>query len=208
MAEVDEAQELFPLDEAVDAPGTERRPRPPGFVLAVSLAVVFGLLAVGFALFAAAGRDAGATDRRQAFSLAGRFSETLFTNDFRDPEAARERVKGMATGSFLDEYEKVFEPLIGPNIEKLQFRSTAKVQDVFLSEIDSGNAVGLVVIDIEATGSAGTTVFNDLYLRLAMLKVEGRWKVDSVTYLIFDQTQVNSGSTTTTAAGSPATSVP
>jgi Mce-associated membrane protein len=199
-----------PAEEARAAPA--RTPRP---VLAISLAVIFGVAAVGMGLLAAAGRDSEADDRKDAFTLAGRFTETLFSYDYRDPDSSRDRVLAMATGSFKDEYEQDFQELFGPKIAESHLQLSAVVDDLYLSQIDAGTASALVVVDIKSSSrGAEPQLFGNLYLRLTMLKIEGNWKVDSVEYNVLSDTRIiagdtgAAGSTTTTAPASAPTSVP
>jgi hypothetical protein len=189
--------------------------RGPGSVLAVTLAVVFGIAAIGMGLLAAAGRDSGAGDRKEAFTLAGRFTETLFSYDYHDPASSRDRVLAMATGSFKDEYEQDFQELFGPKIAESQLQLSSVVDDLYLSQIDAGTASALVVVDIKSSArGAAPQLFGNLYLRLSLLKIEGTWKVDSVEYNVLSDTRIVAGdpaggaSTSTTAPASPTTSVP
>jgi hypothetical protein len=215
VSEPDEDEQIERVEDVASA----RPARGPGFVLAVTLAVLFGLLAVGMALVAASSRDNQASDRKDAFSLSGRFTETLFSYDYRNPKASRDRVLAMATGSFRDEYDQDFQQLFGPQIAESQLRLSSVVDDLYLSELDSGTASSLVVVDIKSSSKgAAPQLFGNLYLRLTLLKVNGTWKVDAVEYNVLSDTRIVGGgstsggtlggsSTTATTASAP-TSIP
>ncbi|MDX6233435.1 MAG: Mce-associated rane protein [Nocardioidaceae bacterium] len=201
-----DVEEEHATEEAAPAPS-----RGPGYVLAITLAVLFGAAAIGMGFVAASARDSEAGDRKEAFTLAGRFTETLFSYDYREPDASRDRVLTMATGSFKDEYEQDFQDLFGPKIAESQLRLSAVVDDLYLSQIDSGTASALVVVDIKSSSKgAAPQLFGNLYLRLTMLKVDGSWKVDAVEYNVLSDTRIIAGesSSTTTTSASPTTSVP
>jgi len=154
-------------------------------VLAVSLAVVFAVLATVLAvLLVDRGDDEGAeaADVRRA---AGQFAEALVTYDHRDPEAHRDAVLGLATGSFRDEYEDAFEQGLAQIISEVEAVSRGFVKDVFVSEIDEERASAVVVVDVEHDGAAGPRTLYDIYFRLTFVEAGGEWKVDQVIDLNF-----------------------
>lgn len=187
-----------------DAPGR------PGFVIAVSLAVLFGLAAVVLGLLVASEGDAedGLGDLRSA---AGRFGEALVTYDFRDPEAHRDAVLELATGSFRQDYEDAFDEGLGQIITQVQAVSTGSVNDVFLSSVDQDQAQAVVSLDIEVSGTSGERTLTDQYVLLTLIRLDVGWRVDQVTDLSFPEAgaapPAADGSVTTTTAPVP-TSVP
>lgn len=160
----------------------ERRARP-ALVLAVTAAVLLGLAAIVLAILLAQDDDRATDDLR---ATAGRFGAALVTYDYHDPEAHRDAVLGYATGSFRQEYEDAFEQGLGQVITEVQAVSTGYVKDVYLSAIDEERAQAIVVVDIEHEGTSGANTLYDVYFRLTMVRVDGRWKVDQVTDLNFD----------------------
>jgi hypothetical protein len=160
----------------------DRAPRPPAFVLAVSLAVLFGLLAVVFAVLAASGDGSGeggqVTSLRRA---AGEMAEAFFTWDYEDLDAHRDRVLALATGSFRNEYEEQFDASLRDVITTARSTSEAFVQDVYVSEIDEERAEAVVVVDLEQDGVAGPRDQTDIYVVITFVEVDGDWKVDDVT---------------------------
>jgi len=186
-------------------------PRRAGFVLAVSLAVVFGLAAAVLAALLVAGDDdTGRVDELRR--TAGQFGEALVTYDYRDPDAHRDTVLGFATGSFRDEYEDAFDQGLAQIITEVEAVSQGFVKDVFVSEIDAERAQAVVTVDIEHTGSGGPRTLYDIYFRLTFVEVDGEWKVDQVTDLNFGtapgETPEGAGGVTTDTTATTATSVP
>jgi hypothetical protein len=179
----------------------DRAPRPPAFVLAVSLAVLFGLLAVVFAVLAASGDGSGeggqVTSLRRA---AGEMAEAFFTWDYEDLDAHRDRVLALSTGSFRKEYEEQFDAGIRDVITQTKSSSKAFVQDVYVSEVEEERAEAVVVVDLEQDGAAGPRNQTDIYVVITFVDVDGSWKVDDVT----DPFPATGGlPTSTTSPGAP-----
>ncbi len=196
-------------DPGPPAPGAAGR--SPVLVLAVSLAILFGLAAAVLGVVAASrgGGDERLDDIRRA---AGTFGEALVTYDFQDPDAHRDAVLALSTGSFREEYEDAFDEGLAQVITEVEATSTGFVKDVYVSEVDEERAQAIVVVDIEHTGTAGPRTLFDVYFRLTFVQVGGEWKVDQVTDLNFDTGPTpaapGDSTTSTTAPGSSSTSVP
>jgi hypothetical protein len=199
--------------EVAEAPVANRG---PGYILAVSLAVLFGLVAIVLGAVLANDDDGGAlgitTDSGIADlqRAAGQFTEALLTYDHRDPDAHRDAVLGLATGSFTEEYEDSFEHGLRQLMTQVQASSQGTVKDIFLSEVDEGRAELIVVADAVQDGAGGPRTVYDLYVKLTMVQVDGRWKVDDVVDLNFTGggLTVPAGESTSTTAASGETPVP
>lgn len=194
-----------PASEPPPGAATAAGSRTP-FLVAAGLAVVFAVAAAMLAVIAA-GRDEDGTERLR--ETAGRFGEALVSYDYHDPQAHRDTVLGLATGSFRDEYEAAFDQGLAKVITEVKAVSRGHVKDVYLSAVDEERAQAIVVVDIDHEGTSGPNTLYDVYFRLTLVKIDGRWKVDQVTDLNFDPAggAVTPGTTTPTTA-SPATSVP
>lgn len=195
---------------AGDGRGAPDRGTGPGLVVAVSLAVLFGLVAVvlGVLLASSDGDADGFDDLRSA---AGRFGEALVTYDFHDPEAHRDAVLELATGSFREDYEDAFDQGLGQIITQVQAVSTGSVNDVFLSSVDDDQAQAVVSLDIEVSGTSGERTLTDQYVLLTLVHLDAGWRVDQVTDLSFPdagaEPPATEGATSTTTAPAE-TSVP
>lgn len=173
-------------------------PRSPVLVLAISLAVVFAIAAMALGILAA--RDGGDDGRVASLRrAAGEVGQALLTYDYNDPEAHKERVLALATGSFRSEYGDAFDHGLGELITKVQAKSEGFVKDVYVSEIDDERAEAIVVSDVTRDGAGGERTLYDIYILLTFVDVDGTWKVDQVTDLNFATEGADPGATTTSA---------
>jgi hypothetical protein len=186
-------------EEDAAAPARERRAgaRAPALVLVTSLAVA---LAVAVAVLAVllAGDDEGSTRLDEVRRAAGTFGEALVSYDFHDPDAHRDRVLSLSTGSFRDEYQDAFDAGLAEVITEVEAVSKGTAKDVYVSEVGDADAQAIVVLDVDVTGVSGPRTQRDLYIRLTLVEVQGEWKVDQVTDLNFDP-----GAATTTTSTVP-----
>ena len=181
--------------------------RSPALVLAVTLAVVLGVVAVVLGLLLASDDDG---DSRVASlrRAAGTVGEALLTYDYEDPEAHRDAVLALATGSFRSEYEDAFEQGLGELITEVQATSEGFVKEVYLSEIDEERAEAIVVTDVTRDGPGGPRTLFDIYVLLTFVEVDGEWKVDQVTDLNFETEGATGGSAADGAGSTTSSSVP
>ncbi|MGH9244558.1 MAG: hypothetical protein ACRD29_09620 [Acidimicrobiales bacterium] len=202
-----------PADEPVGL-GELERPAPivesGGRSSRIGLIVVLALLVIGVGVVAALQwRDARdlATDRDRrddVADIAGRFADTLFTYDFNDLGASRERVISMATDEFTELYDQAFIVGLEPAITQLQAVSEAEVRDVYTTEVSSRAARAIVVVDAEVTTTAGTRRLLGSYLEMELVRVHERWLINTVAQLAADNETLTpvpgaEGVTTTTA---------
>jgi Mce-associated membrane protein len=182
-----------------DEPSAERAGggRSAALILVTSLAVA---LAVSVAVLAVllAGDDDGPDRVDEVRRAAGTFGEALLTYDHRDPEAHRDQVLSLSTGSFREEYEDAFDEGLGPVISGAEAVSRGVAKDVYVSELGEADAQAIVVLDVDVTGIAGPRTLRDFYVRLTFVEVQGEWKVDQVTDLNFDP-----GAASTPTTGAP-----
>ncbi len=193
-----------------------RQARGPGFILAVSLAVVFGIAAVVLAALLAGEDDGGTLGLRTDSGVselqraAGTFTEALFTYDHQDPDAHRDAVLALSTGSFTEEYEDSFDRGLRQLMTQVQASSEGTVKEIYLSEADDGRAEVIVVADAVQDGAGGPRTVYDLYVKLTMVEVDGQWKVDDLVDLNFPVSGPTTpvGDTTSSTAASGGTPVP
>jgi Mce-associated membrane protein len=185
-------------------PAGEPPRRSAALILAITLAVLFGIAAAVLGVLAA-DRDDGDPRQEDVRRTAGEFAEALVTYDYRDPDVHRDAVLALSTGSFRDEYEDAFEQGLARVITEAEATSTGTVKDIYLSELDEERAQAIVVVDIEHTGTGGPRTLFDVYMKLTFVEVDGDWKVDQVEDLNFD---AGSAPTSTTVPASSTTSIP
>lgn len=198
-----------PVDDGPEAPIVPGR--GPGFVLAVGLAVLFAVVAAVLAVVVVT-QEEGGDDLEELRQVAGRFGEVLVTYDYHDPDAHKDAVLELASGSFRQDYEDAFDQGLGQIITQVQAVSHGTVNDVFLTSVDGGQAQAVVSLDVEVSGTSGQRTLLDQYVLLTLIKLDGGWRVDQVTDLSFPTTTNGNPpvatETTTTTAAPPATSVP
>jgi hypothetical protein len=205
MADVDTADPTDPADDdhVTPPPGGGRS---PALVLAISLAVIFGLAAAVLGLVAVREDKVESGSVTSLRKAAGEVGVALLTYDFHDPDDHKQRVLALATGSFRGEYESAFDQGLGDLITKVQATSEGFVKDVYVSQIDQERGEAIVRADVTRNGAGGERTLFDIYLLLTFVHVDDAWKVDQVTDLNFategDQGTSANGTTT------PSTPVP
>jgi hypothetical protein len=178
------------------SPASAGARRSPAFILVTSLAVALAV-AVAVLVVLLAGEDDDASRLEDVQRAAGTFGEALVTYDYHDPEAHRDAVLALSTGSFREEYEDAFEQGLSAVITEVEAVSTGFAKDIYVSELGEADAQAIVVLDVDVDGVAGPRTQRDLYVRLTFVEVDGEWKVDQVTDLNFDP---GAATTSTTAA--------
>ena len=181
--------------------------RSTAFVLAASLAVVFAIAAavLGVATVARGDADGELGSLRRA---AGTAATAFFTYDYDDPAAHKDRMLELSTGSFRTEYERAFDQGLGDLITRVKATSEGFVKDVYVSEVDDERAQAVVVSDVTRNGTGGPRTIYDVYVLLSFVRVDGRWRVDNLTDLNFDEVGAQPGGETTTDGGATTSSTP
>ena len=181
----EEATEPAAAAEAPEETPGEKTYSRTAFRTAVALAIVFFVGTVVAVIFAAQqhrqlqqSRDA----RSGVEQVASRMTSALLTYDYRDLDKTKQAVLGLATGKFRTDYDQQFSGL-SSLFTTTKGQSTATVKDVFVSGIDHDTATAIVVYDERVQGTSGSRLNVDLYLRLSLVKVNGRWRVDDVSPL-------------------------
>lgn len=173
-----------------------------GFRIAVVLAVAFASLSVFLAVVAAGLKGdldeertvtaAELDDRETVARTAGSFSEALLSYRFDDLDRARDRVLALSTGAFATEYEAAFAGL-SQMIGEARSEARATVKDIFVGDIGDGRAEAITVVDADVEGTAGSRDVLDAYIRLVLVRVDGKWLVDGVTSLNFTPSPAPAG---------------
>lgn len=120
-------------------------------------------------------------ERKAATSVATSFAEKLLTYDYKDLASARAAVSALITESYKETYDQAFTIGLEPQITKLQATSVAHVQAVYVTEITSGVASAIVVVDADTTSTAGVRTLKGTYLKLDLVKDKGHFLVNAVT---------------------------
>jgi Mce-associated membrane protein len=187
---VDDQVDDAPAEAEAVAPKGRSAWRPVAFALLFVATVA--LATVAATLRSNLEQERG--DRDEIERVSGDVAAALLTYDYRDLERSKARVLANATGKFRAEYETAFETSLRTLIAETQASSTGTVTDIFVTRVDDGAASAIVVANAVANGAAGRRATVGSYIRLDLVEVGGRWRVDGVTDLNFAQ----SGTTTTT----------
>lgn len=159
------------------APTRPGRTVPAGaFVIAVMVAMALGVLAV--VALAAGGDDGAGSSDREVRLAAGRFAERFLTFEHDAIDEWKDGVLALSTGGFAEEVEEV-EAGLRTLIAESELDATGQVTDIFVGEEERGGVEVVVVYDRDLTGGVDRTE-TDRYLQLAMLRIDGEWRVDNV----------------------------
>ena len=181
----DAEQTAEPVAEPVADAGERRARRWP--------ALAGGLALVGVAVAAVAWgmvqRDdaAEAQDRldrqRDAVLVASGFVEALMSYDFEDLDAQQAAVEQFATDEFLADFSDAFSNEVQDQIVAEQASATVTVEDVFVT-MDEGDELRVVVhATSDVSSEGGATAELESYLRVRLVRLDGRWQVDDLTSL-------------------------
>lgn len=204
--------EVDPHDEAeaeLDPEGTGRPPRLPrrrerdgdrparGADLSHLLLIVLALVVAAVAVFAwqrgtslADERD----DRREAAQVASDFTTAIQGYDSRDLSATLDAATALATRDYGSQLSDAWFSDLQPIVEQLRARATVDVSEVLLGEISQDAVSAVVNFNADIRSTVGTRRLAGAYLRLDLLKVNGDWKVDDMTFLATsDQTMDANG---------------
>lgn len=192
-------------DDASYVPGGQAPAdrRSTVLVLAVSLAVLFGIVAAVLGVVAVSNGGGDGTPLASLRRAAGTAAEAFFTYDYENPEAHKERMLELSTGSFRSEYEDAFDEGLGELITRVKATSEGFVKDVYVSEIDEERAQAVVVSDVTRNGVGGPRTVADVYILLSFVRVDGEWRVDDLTDLNFDEVGAGTGGVETSSTTVP-----
>lgn len=169
------------------------RPRKPrststGTLIAIVLAAVFAVTTVLFAVIAVSiksDRDALEDDRRDVEVAAARFVQAFVDFRYDDVTTLRDDVVPLTADPFTDQFEAGVPEIQAFN-ESLGRVSEGTVKDVFVAAVQGSQATVIVVYDALETFTNGEPLpYQNTYVRLGLVNLEGEWKVNDVISLNF-----------------------
>ena len=177
--------------------------RPGGRTALLVFCVVFFLGAVAMAVVAAVEHADAAKERERESveQVASQLAQRLWTYDFQTIDDLDKGVLPLATGTFERQWRESF-PALKRLIVEAQGKSQVVVNDVFTTGVVGDQASAMVVYNHVVSGKAGERSNTNIYVRMALLKVDGEWKVDDVFDLDRDRI-APPGATPTTAPAAP-----
>ena len=193
----------------VTAPAPRRAGRSTGFLVAVTLAAVFFVTTVVFAVLAVAQKsetDDLAGDRTAVTEVAGQFMDALLRFDHADPEAHRDAVLALSAVQFQSQFEAAFAENAAL-YEEFQAVATPTIKGVYVSEIADDQAQAIVEYDRIVETADRTNTEEGFYAQLQLARIDGNWLVTNVFNINFALGSASGGgaggTTTTTVAPGP-----
>ncbi len=171
-----------PAESAQNAPMVED-PKGSGagpLGLAIGIAAAFFLIAVVL-LVLLVRTDSGteSADQTNIRTTSARLVEALISFDTNGAAANAPVVHELATGTLLGQFDQVQRTLV-KTFKQLKLSSArGSIKSVYVGDIGNDQASTIVVADLTLVGQT-TTVQRDQYLELRLVRLSGRWKVESV----------------------------
>lgn len=182
MAEEEAEPEPAPVE------GPRRTSRSTAAVVAWVLAGVFALTTVLLAVVAVglkADQDAEDQDRQDVADLASRFVQAFVDYDADDVATLRDDVLPLSAEPFTGQFEDGVEQIHAVN-ESLGRSSRATIQEVFVASVEGDEATVIVVYDsVETFRELDPVPYQNVYLRLGLVRLGGDWRVNDVLNLNF-----------------------
>lgn len=196
-----------PIAPVPSAPPAETDTRaafkpPRSYVVAVAVLMAIGIGLAGLSLTLASRLEDD--QEAEVRTTSAQFGTALLTYDFGKLDDTKKRVLSFATGAFRKQYEQAFSGGLDVILRETEAQSRVTNLDVFVGELEAHSASSIVVVDTVSEGKSGTRRTLATYVRLELVRVGGRWKVDGVVNLNFgqpgEQPGAPEGSPTTTTS--------
>ncbi|MEV7397470.1 hypothetical protein [Aeromicrobium sp. NPDC092404] len=142
--------------------------------LGVVLSVVGGILLVKDP----SGGDGDTKDRNAVISRANDFAVANNTYDVVELEDYQQRLKGLLTPKYNDQFVKITDAVFKALESKKQKSGDAKVLGTAVQTIDKDSAVAIVAVDAKITNTdAAAAVLRHFRWKLSLTKTKGEWLV-------------------------------
>ncbi|MBS2939503.1 hypothetical protein KDN32_17310 [Nocardioides sp. J2M5] len=171
-----------PVEEGAPAPVTRPRRAVPGWLLAGLGIVAAGLVAVAGWTWTASAADGGeaSTAAREAQVAAERAVVPVLSYDYEHLDEDQRAAQALMTGSYRQEYDKLFA-VLQENAPQTRTRVSAEVVASGIVRATDDRVQVLVFVDRPTTNklSAEPVVYKD-QVTLSMQRVDGEWLVDDL----------------------------
>lgn len=144
------------------------------------------LIALALAAFAwtlqsrVADLESDRDDRFEASVVASNLTLALLAYDHADLDTNRETVLRLSSQAFQENYLGAFDDGLATLIESLEAAATAEIRQVMV-DVTGDRARAIVIADSTVNSSVGSRVLTGTYLDIALVKLDGKWLVESVT---------------------------
>lgn len=158
--------------------GAARPARSRRRMLVIGSTAVAAVLAVVAGVLGAMLASGGAEEQTRADVLAATTTQlqTLLSYDGNKLDAAARVVDEATTGSFHDDYERLFDESVRPNAERLEARTLARVVGAAWIGSEGGDAKVLAFVNQSTTTDRGERV-DTVAATVTMREVDGRWLI-------------------------------
>jgi hypothetical protein len=147
----------------------------------VAFIVIVAIAIVGILEWRRADRlSSQRNDRLNASQAAGTFAEALLTYDSANPTATLNRLKTMATASYQPKIEQARSSALSGPAQQSKTTSTAHVENTYITEVDGSSADAVCQTSWLVSSAGQTAPAVDFYLKVALKRQGGTWKVDNV----------------------------
>lgn len=202
-----------PVDNQPESPAEPAKAAPPRLritatVWAIGFAVLFAITTILLAIVAVdlkSDRDQLEDDRADVELASARFVQAFVDFRFDDPATLLDDVVPLTADPFTDQFVTGVPQIQALN-ESLGRVSQGTVKDVFVASVQGGQATAIVVYDaLETFTDREPLPYQNTYVRLGLVQLDGEWRVNDVISLNFalqggGNADPGGASTTTTVA--------
>ncbi len=171
-----------------DAAGPDSEPAPWGPIrsrlgwgsIATAVVVVFLALTAGWATWQWKQVQDLESAREQALDAAQRHAVVVASYDHRDLDSYVEKVNGLATGNFADQFAKTNEDL-RMVVERTEVQVEATVVDAAVRSASEDEAVVLLFVDqtVKGTSTDGESI-DRVAMRMTVVRSGDQWLVSKI----------------------------
>ena len=180
------------LDEA--APSTILGLRPVQAVVVVLVVAVLASLAI-WQWRTAAGLAADRDARREVSKVASAYGDIALNYNAANYQTQMKKAEALMGGDLLESFRTTTLPNLGTTFKQNpQLELTSKTDQVFVGGVDERFATVTISVDVTVKTAEGVHQAPATLIRLAMAKIDGRWKVTKMYASgVNDQTRESGG---------------
>ncbi|MFC6882660.1 MULTISPECIES: hypothetical protein [Actinomadura] len=154
-----------------------------GVVPAVVVVVLVALLA-SLAIWqwtSASDKAAKEAERKKIVEVATGYGDTALSYNASNYQSQMEKAQKYMGGDLLESYKQSTLPNLGNTFKSNpQLALSSKTGQVFVGSVDGKFATAVVMADIGVTSKDGTNTEPSTLIRLALAKIDGKWKVTKI----------------------------
>lgn len=151
-----------------------------GMVQAVVVVVLVALLAsLAIWQWTSASSLSSKRDERDAVSkVASAYGDVALNYNAQNYQTQMDKAQKLMGGDLLESFKSTTLPSLGATFKNNpELSLTSKTNQVFVGSVDGRFATAVVMVDIDVRTKDGSTAAPATLLRLALAKIDGKWKV-------------------------------